>query len=79
MPGDEGAGESVLTAPVDLQRLRARRMVGRMNYPAQSKSELFGREFSKQILMASDQGPGTRQTGQDTIERLQSDGIIASP
>lgn len=76
---NEGSGESVLTASVDLQRLRARRMVGRMNYPAQIKSELFGREFGKQILMASDQGPGTRQTGQDTIERLQSDGIIASP
>lgn len=73
----EGNGESLLVAPVDLQRLRYRRTEGRMNYPAQVKSELFGKEFSKRVLMPQDTGRATRQTGEATIRRLQETGVIA--
>ena len=53
----DGPGESLLTTSIDLQRLRKRRTEGRMNYPAQVKSELFGKEFGKQVLMPIDTGP----------------------
>jgi predicted amidohydrolase len=73
----EGAGESVLLTAIDLDRLRKRRTEVFMNYPAQVKSELFGREFSKQTFMKLDTGSGTRETTQDTIERLQEEGVFA--
>ncbi len=75
----EGTGESLLVAPIDLQRLRARRMEGRMNYPAQVKSELFGKEFGKQVLMPNDAGPATPETGAAVITRLQDEGVLAKP
>ena len=75
----EGPGESLLVAPIDLQRLRYRRTEGRMNFPAQVKSELFGKEFAKRVLMAKDTGPATRETGEATIRRLQDKGIFAAP
>ncbi len=75
----EGTGESLLVAPIDLQRLRARRMVGRMNYPAQVKSELFGKEFGKKVLMPNDAGPATPEIGAAVIRRLQDEDVLAKP
>jgi predicted amidohydrolase len=75
----EGPGESVLAVPIELERLRRRRTEVRMNFPAQVKSELFGKEFAKQVLMASDEGPATKATGEATIRRLQDDGLFAKP
>ena len=75
----EGPGESVLAAPVDLQRLRQRRTEVRMNYPAQVKSELFGKEFAKSTLMPTDLGSASRETGEANIRRLQDEDIIARP
>ena len=75
----EGAGESVLVSTIDLDRLRKRRTEVFMNYPAQVKSELFGREFSKQTFMETDTGPGTKETTQATIDRLQKEGVFAPP
>lgn len=75
----EGAGESVLVSTIDLDRLRKRRTEVFMNYPAQVKSELFGQEFSKQTFMETDTGPGTKETTQATIERLQKEGVFAPP
>jgi len=75
----DGAGESVLVSTIDLDRLRKRRTEVFMNYPAQVKSELFGREFSKQTFMETNTGPGTKATTQATIERLQKEGVFAPP
>ena len=75
----DGAGESILVSSVDLDRLRKRRTEVFMNYPAQVKSELFGREFSKQTFMKTDTGPGTKETTQSTIDRLQKEGVFAAP
>ena len=75
----EGPGESLLVSPIDLQRLRYRRLEGRMNFPAQVKSELFGKEFGKQVLLPKDTGPATRETGEATIRRLQDKGILGTP
>ena len=75
----EGPGESLLVAPIDLQRLRYRRIEGRSNFPAQVKSELFGKEFGKRVLMAKGTSPATRETGEATIRRLQDKGIFAAP
>jgi predicted amidohydrolase len=75
----DGAGESILVSTIDLDRLRKRRTEVFMNYPAQVKSELFGREFAKQTFMETDTGPGTRETTQATIERLQKEGVFAPP
>ena len=75
----DGAGESVLVAPVDLQRLRQRRTEVRMNYPAQVKSELFAKEFAKVTLMPTGDGPASRETGEANIRRLQDEDIIARP
>jgi predicted amidohydrolase len=75
----DGAGESVLPSAIDLNRLRQRRTEVAMNYPAQVKSELFGREFSKQPFMKSNTGPGTRATTQAAIDRLQAEGVFAPP
>lgn len=72
----EGAGESLLVSPIQLERLRRRRTEVRMNYPAQVKSELFGREFGKRVLMANDTGPATREIGEATIRRLQDEGVF---
>ena len=73
----DGAGESVLVSTIDLDRLRKRRTEVFMNYPAQVKSELFGREFAKQTFMEADTGRGTKETTQATIERLQKEGVFA--
>ena len=75
----EGPGESLLVSPIDLQRLRYRRLEGRLNFPAQVKSELFGKEFGKQVLLPKDTGPATRETGEATIRRLQDKGILGTP
>lgn len=75
----DGAGESLLVTPIHLQRLRCRRTEVRMNFPAQVKSELFGKEFAKRVLMASDTGPATRETGEATIRRLQDEGVFVKP
>ncbi len=75
----EGSGESLLVAPIDLQRLRSRRMEVRMNYPAQVKSELFGKEFAKQVLMPNDIGPATPEAGEATIRRLQDEHVLVKP
>ena len=75
----DGPGESVLVVPIELQRLRRRRIEVRQNYPAQVKSELFGKEFGRRVLMASDTGPATRETGEATIRRLQEDGTTVAP
>ena len=75
----EGSGESLLVAPIDLQRLRSRRMEGRMNYPAQVKSELFGKEFAKQVLMPNDTGPATPEIGEAAIRRLQDEHVLVKP
>ncbi len=75
----DGAGESVLVSKIDLDRLRKRRTEVFMNYPAQVKSELFGREFTKQTFMETDTGPGTKETTKATIERLQKEGVFAPP
>jgi predicted amidohydrolase len=75
----EGPGESLLVAPIDLQRLRYRRIEGRSNFPAQVKSELFGKEFGKQVLMPNDTGMATRETSEMTIRRLQDKGVFAAP
>ena len=75
----DGAGESILVSSIDLDRLRKRRTEVFMNYPAQVKSELFGREFSKQTFMKTDTGPGTKETTQATIDRLQKEGVFAPP
>lgn len=75
----DGAGESVLVTTIDLDRLRKRRTEVFMNYPAQVKSELFGREFSKQTFMKTNTGPGTKETTQATIDRLQKEGVFAAP
>lgn len=73
----DGAGESVLVATLDLDRLRRRRTEVFMNYPAQVKAELFGHEFSKQTFMPVDTGPATPNTAKETIERLQREGVFA--
>ena len=73
----DGAGESVLVSSIDLDRLRKRRTEVFMNYPAQVKSELFGKEFSKQTFMEINTGPGTKETTQATIDRLQNEGVFA--
>lgn len=75
----EGPGESLLVSPIDLQRLRYRRLEGRLNFPAQVKSELFGKEFGKRVLLPNDTGPATRETGEATIRRLQDKGIFGTP
>ena len=75
----EGAGESVLVTPIDLDRLRRRRTEVFMNFPAQVKSQLFGREFKKQTFMPIDTGGATRATAEDTIKRLQDEGILVAP
>ena len=75
----DGAGESVIVSTIDLDRLRKRRTEVFMNYPAQVKSELFGREFAKQTFMETDTGRGTKETTQATIERLQKEGVFAPP
>ena len=75
----DGAGESILVSSIDLDRLRKRRTEVFMNYPAQVKSELFGREFSKQAFMKTDTGPGTKEITEATIERLQKEGVFAPP
>lgn len=75
----DGPGESFLTTRIDLQRLRSRRMEGRMNYPAQVKSELFAKEFGKQVLMPINTGPATPETGAATIQRLQDENIMVKP
>jgi predicted amidohydrolase len=75
----DGPGESFLTTRIDLQRLRSRRMQGRMNYPAQVKSALFGKEFGKQVLMPINTGPATAETGAATIQRLQDENIMVKP
>ena len=75
----DGAGESILVTPIELERLRRRRTEVRMNYPAQVKSELFGKEFGKRVLMATDTGPATRETGEATISRLQDEGTFVKP
>jgi predicted amidohydrolase len=75
----EGPGESLLVGPVDLQRLRYRRTETRMNYPAQVKSELFGKEFAKRVLMPIDTGRATRETGEKTVRQLQDKDILARP
>ena len=75
----DGAGESVLVSTLDLDRLRRRRTEVFMNFPAQVKSELFGREFGKQILMPKDAGRGTRETAEANIRRLQDEGVLAPP
>ena len=75
----EGAGESVLVSTVDLNRLRKRRTEVFMNYPAQVKSELFGREFSKRTFLKINTGPSTKNTAEITIKRLQEEGIFAPP
>ncbi len=75
----EGPGESLLVSPIDLQGLRYRRLEGRLNFPAQVKSELFGKEFGKQVLLPKDTGPATRETGESTIRRLQDKGIFGNP
>jgi predicted amidohydrolase len=75
----DGPGESLVTAEIDLQRLRRRRTEIRMNYPAQVKSELFGREFSKYTMMATNTGPASLETGQAAIRRLQEKDIIVRP
>ena len=75
----EGPGESLLVSPIDLQRLRYRRLEGRMNFPAQVKSELFGKEFGTRVLLPNDTGPATRETGEATIRRLQDKGILGTP
>jgi hypothetical protein len=75
----EGPGESLVAAPIDLQRLRYRRIEGRSNFPAQVKSVLFGKEFGKQVLMPNDTGLATRETGEATIRRLQDKGVFAAP
>ncbi len=75
----DGTGESLLVAPIELERLRRRRTEVRMNYPAQVKSELFGKEFGKRVLMANDAGPATREIGEATIRRLQDEGTFAKP
>lgn len=75
----DGAGESVLVSTVDLDRLRKRRTEVFMNYPAQIKSELFGREFSKQTFLKTNTGPSTKKTAEATIKRLQDEGVFAPP
>lgn len=75
----EGGGESVMVAPIELERLRQRRTEVRMNYPAQVKSELFGKEFGKRTLMPNDTGPATRETGAETIRRLQEEDLFSPP
>ena len=75
----DGAGESVLVSTLDLDRLRRRRTEVFMNFPAQVKSELFGREFEKQTFMLKDTGRGTRETAEATIRRLQDEGVLAPP
>ncbi len=75
----EGAGESVLVSTIELERLRRRRTEVFMNYPAQVKSEFFGNEFAKQTFMPTDTGPGTRETTEATIRRLQEEGVFVAP
>ena len=75
----EGPGESLVTAEVNLERLRRRRTETRMNYPAQVKSELFGKEFAKRTMMPLDTGPASRDTGKAAIRRLQDEDVIVPP
>lgn len=75
----EGPGESLVTAEVDLERLRRRRTETRMNYPAQVKSELFGKEFGKRTMMPLNTGPATRDTGDAAIRRLQDEDVFVRP
>ncbi len=75
----DAPGESLVTAEIDLQRLRRRRTEVRMNYPAQVKSELFGREFGKRTMMRNNTGPASLETGEAAIRRLQEDDIIVRP
>ena len=49
-----------------------------MNFPAQVKSELFGREFEKQTFMPKDAGGG-REAAEATIKRLQDEGVLEPP
>ena len=48
-----------------------------MNFPAQVKSEFFGREFEKQTFMSNDTGGDARATAEATIKRLQNEGVLA--
>ncbi len=75
----DGAGESVLVSTLDLDRLRRRRTEVFMNFPAQVKSELFGREFEKRIFMPADAAGGVRATAEAAIRRLQDEGVLAPP
>ena len=75
----DGPGESLVSAEIDLERLRRRRTETRMNYPAQVKSELFAKEFGKQTMMPLDTGPATRDTGEAAIRRLQDEDVIVRP
>ena len=75
----DGTGESILVSTIDLERLRRRRTEVFMNYPAQVKSELFGKEFAKQVFMPNDTGPGTRAAAEAAIRRLQNEGIFVPP
>lgn len=75
----DGPGESLVTADIDLERLRRRRGETRMNYPAQVKSELFGKEFGKRTMMPLDTGPATRDIGEANIRRLQEEDIMVRP
>jgi len=75
----EGPGKAFLTTSIDLQRLRKRRTEGPMNYPAQVKAELFGKEFGKKVLMPINTGPATRVTGEASLQRLQNEGIMVKP
>ena len=75
----EGPGESIVTADINLERLRRRRTETRMNCPAQVKSELFGKEFAKHTMMPLNTGPATRETGEAAIQRLQDEDLIVAP
>ena len=75
----DGTGESVLVSTIELERLRRRRTDVFMNYPAQVKSEFFGNLFAKQTFMPTDTGPGTRETAEANIQRLQKEGVFVAP
>lgn len=75
----ENPGETVLVVPIELDRLRRRRLEVRQNYPAQLKSELFAKDIGKRTLMANGDAPATLETGEATIQRLQEEGTIVAP